>query len=131
MIGLNATMTTNVPAVQKAVDRAAFKNMGHAGARIRKDAQESIDVSPDPSPKGTPPHTRRKQLPRAIVFDYAKREQSAVIGPRFSVVADAGAAHEFGEEFRGDDFDERPYMFPALEKNLPRFAQDWAGAVGE
>jgi hypothetical protein len=131
MIGLKVTSQLSPAPVIKAADKAAFRNMGHAGARIRKDAQESIVVSPEPSLPGTPPHTRKRQLPRAIRFDYDKREQSAVIGPRFSVVGEAGEAHEFGGEFRGDTFDERPYMLPALERNIPRFAQDWEGSIGE
>lgn len=129
--GISVTVSIDAAPIAKAAEKAAFRNMGHAAARIRKDAQESIDVAEGPSPAGTPPHTRKKQLPRAITFDYARSEQSAVIGPRASVVGEAGAAHELGGEFRGGEFDERPYMLPALEKNLPRFAQDWAGAIGE
>lgn len=131
MIGANVTMTTRPAAVAKAVDKAAFRNMGHAAARIRKDAQASMEKAAGPSPAGTPPHTRKGQLPRAITYDYSRKEQSAVVGPRASVVGEAGAAHEFGEVFRGDDFDERPFMFPALEKNLSRFAADWQGSIGE
>jgi hypothetical protein len=115
--------------VTDAVDRAAFKNFGHAAARIRKDAIESIVVSPVASTPGTPPHTRRKQLTNAIVFDANK--DGAVIGPRFSRVGDAGAAHEFGGEFRGQLYPERQFMLPALESNLDRFADEWRGSVGE
>lgn len=131
MIGAKTTLIDNSKNVTKAVDKAAFRNMGHAAARITIDAKESIEVAPGPSPPGTPPHTRRKLLPRAIRYDYDRKAQSAVIGPRYSVVGEAGAAHEFGGEFRGDIFDERSFMAPALENNLGRFASDWAGSVGE
>lgn len=130
MIGAKVTVIDNSKAVTKAVDKAAFRNMGHAAARITIDSKESIEVAPGPSPAGTPPHTRKKQLPRAIVYDYDRKAQSAVIGPRFSVVGEAGAAHEFGGEFRGDLFDERAFMGPALDQNIPRFAEDWRGSVG-
>jgi hypothetical protein len=36
-----------------------------------------------------------------------------------------------GGEFRGHEYPERPYMAPALEKNLDRFAGDWAGSIGD
>jgi hypothetical protein len=131
VIGANVTFTDNSQAVTAAVDRAAFKNMGHAGATIRKEAMASIEVAAGPSLAGLPPHTRRKQLNRAIRFDYDRKAQSAVIGPRESVVGQAGAAHELGEVFHGQDFPMRPYMKPALDNNLDRFAADWAGSVGE
>jgi hypothetical protein len=34
-----------------------------------------------------------------------------------------------GGEFRGHEYPERPFMAPALEKNLDRFAGDWAGSI--
>ena len=68
-------------------------------------------------------------MPRAIV--YAADKESAVVGPRHSVVGEAGAAHEFGEEFRGTDYPERSYMEPALDANLDRFAASWGGSIGE
>lgn len=114
--------------VQRAVDQAAFRNFGHAAASIRKDAQASIETSPEPSEPGTPPHTRRrKHLQRAIRF--AADKEGGVVGPVYSVVGEAGAAHEHGETFRGDEFAERSYMGPALERALPRFASDWRGSV--
>jgi hypothetical protein len=131
VIGVKVTTETKPQAVTKAVEKAAFRNFGHAAARIRKDAVASIAKAEGPSPPGTPPHTRKRQLPRAIRFDNDRKKQEAVIGPRYSVVGTAGAAHEFGGEYRGQQFDERAFMFPALEKNIDRFASDWSGSVGE
>lgn len=130
MIGASVTTTNNVKAVEKAVEKSAFKNFGHASSRIRKDAMESIQKAEGPSPAGTPPHTRKKQLPRAIVYHNDRKAHEAVIGPRYSIVGTAGEAHEFGGEFRGGQFDERAFMWPALVKNVDRFASDWAGSVG-
>ena len=128
--------------VSDAAEKAAFKNLGHAASSIRKTAIESIKPAEGPSPPGMPPHThtagvtkkgkpKKGHLPRAIVFDVDKQKQEAVIGPRASVVGESGAAHELGEEFHGDDYPERPYMFPALETNAPRFADEYAGSIGE
>lgn len=80
-----------------------------------------------PSPPGSPPHTRRGQLRRAIVF--AATNDSAVIGPRYSVVGHAAEAHEFGGRINRNKYPERPTMGPALNRNLARFASDWAGTI--
>ena len=131
MIGLEVKTEDHTHRVVDATERATFRNLGHAAGRIRRDAIESIVVAEGASEPGTPPHTRRRQLNRAITFDNDRALQEAVIGPRASVVGEAGAAHEFGEEFKGIDYDERAYMGPALEKNVDRFAGDWAGSIGE
>jgi hypothetical protein len=131
MIGTAVQIVNQLARVKAAADRAAFRNLGHAAASLRKAAIESIETSDEPSAPGQPPHTRSGHLPRAIRFDVDRAKQEAVIGPQASVVGESGAAHELGEEFHGQDFPERPYMFPALEDNLDRFASDWAGSIGE
>lgn len=129
------------PIIERAKD-AGFRNTGHAAASIRKTAIESMEEAEGPSPPGEPPHTHtsgvtrkgRKRpgvLPKSITFDNDRESQTALIGPRFSVVGLAGEAHEFGGEFRGDDYPERPFMEPALMQNIDRFASDWAGSIGE
>ena len=70
-------------------------------------------------------------LRESIAYEVDRHRLSSLIGPRASVVGEAGAAHEFGEEFRGTDYDERPYMGPALDVNLDRFAADWKGTIGD
>ena len=132
MIGAGSNMQVHPEKVTKAVEKAAFKNFGHAAARIRKDARESLLKAEGPSAPGTPPHTHKRQfLKNAITFDNDRASQEAVIGPRFSRVGESGKAHEFGGEYKGADFPERKFMLPAMEKNLDRFAGDWAGSVGE
>lgn len=137
--------------IVKAVDKAAFRNFGHAAAGIRKTAQGKIEKAPvvrksrrkkikrtgkmvtvsrartQPSRPGTPPHTRRGQVRRAITFDADKT--GAVIGPRFSVMGTSAEAHELGGNYKGSHFDERPFMRPSLEENAGRFARDWQGSV--
>jgi hypothetical protein len=131
MIGLTFQFDDQTNRVASASDQAKFRNLGHAAASIRKTAIESIPVAEGPSEPGTPPHTRRRQLKRAIKFDNDKTSQTAVIGPEASIVGEAGAAHEFGGEFRGEDYPERSFMEPALEANTDRFASEWAGSIGE
>lgn len=130
MIGADTKVTTNPSAVTKAVEKAAFKNFGHAAARIRKDAQALLIKAEGPSAPGAPPHTHARQfLKNAITFDNDKQANDAVIGPRFSRVGTSAKAHEMGGEYKGAEFPERKFMLPALEQNLDRFAGDWAGSV--
>ncbi len=124
--------------IDNAVTKAGFKNFGHAANRIRTDAISSIQFGKGPSQPGTPPHThgarltkkgkpRRGQLQRAIVYD--ADATSAMIGPRASIVGKSGAAHEFGGEYMGENYPERPFMGPAMLRNIDRFASDWEGSV--
>ena len=130
MIGAEVKVENHTQRVTDALERAAFRNFGHAAARISKDAKESLVTAEGPSPAGSPPHTHQgAHLRRAVRYDATKED--AVIGPLESIVGESGAAHELGETFHGFTFDERPFMAPALEKNLDRFNQDWADSIGE
>jgi phage gpG-like protein len=142
MIDIRVVIEDHFRRVLEATKRAVFKSLGHAAAAIRKTAIESIEPEEGPSEPGTPPHThtsgftkkgkpRRGQLPQSIVFVEDKAAEEAIVGPRASVVGEAGAAHEFGGEFRGDDYPERPFMWPALEENIDRFAEGFQGSIGE
>src|SRR5262245_60051243 len=131
MFGLTIQLVDQTARVQDAAAKANFRNLGHAAASIRKTAIESIVVAEGPSDPGTPPHTRRRQLKRAIKYDVDKAAESALIGPEASIVGEAGAAHEFGGQFRGEEYPERPFMEPALETNVDRFASEWSGSIGE
>lgn len=131
MIGVDVQIVDHTKRVKEASDRATFRNVGHAAATIRRDAIESIIVSPVASRPGTPPHTRRRQLKRAIRFDSNKERGEAVIGPQASMVGESGSAHEFGGAYKGQVFPERAFMGPALDRNRDRFAAGWAGSIGE
>jgi hypothetical protein len=140
MVELIVKLVNELAKIQTAAEKAAFKNLGHAAAAIRKDAIASIHFGEGPSKPGSPPNThgpsktkkgkdRKGQLQRAIVYDVGP--DSALIGPRFSVVGTSGAAHEFGGQYKQDNYPERPFMGPALIRNIDRFASDWAGSIGE
>lgn len=132
MIGFNLQIVDQMKRVTDATEKATFRNLGHAANRIMKDAKASLVTAEGPSPEGQPPHTHRgAYLRRAVRYDHDRKDQIAVIGPVASIVGDAGAAHEFGGEFRGEEYPERKFMLPALEKNIDRFAGDWAGSITE
>lgn len=140
MIEAVAIVTTYFEKIQKAADDAATKEFRIAAARIRKDAIASIHFERGASAPGTPPNTHRiiktkkgklhrGQLNLAIAYDANK--DGAIIGPVASIVGESGAAHEFGGSYKGEMYPARPFMAPALERNLDRFASGWAGSIGE
>ncbi len=115
--------------VRRAADRAIVNGLGHAGALIRKIARNSIKRNAKASPAGQPPHTRRGQLKRAILFAVEKSAGRVVIGPAAEMVGDSGKAHEFGGWFRGQRYPARPFMQPALEESRPRLPAFWRASV--
>lgn len=129
MLALRVKIVDRFERLRNAASQAAFRNFGHAAASIRRDAQESIERSDDPSAPGAPPHTRRGLLRRAI--RYAASDRGAVIGPVASLVGESAAAHEFGEEFHDTTFPERPFMAPARARAIPRIGGEWRGSIGE
>lgn len=116
--------------VEKAAQRATFENLTHAGAAIRLEAIGSIDVSESPSLPGNPPHTRdERRLPNAILFDAGTDD--VIVGPSAARMGQSAAAHEFGEFYKGQQFDERPFMGPALDSLAPALAEMWEGTIGQ
>ncbi len=114
--------------IRQKMNQASFESLGHAGAAIRLTARRSIRRSKRYAPPGSPPRTRHGQLRRAIV--YAREGNDHVlIGPGFAHVGPSAMAHEFGGRFRGGNFRKRPFMGPALSKNLPRLPRFWAGSI--
>lgn len=139
MIGFDFKYTDQTKAVKDAAAAGVFKNVKQAAATIRKDAIASIQPGDGPSQPGTPPHTqtagltkkgtpRRGNLQRAILFDVSA-DGVGIVGPRKSIIGDAGRAHELGGELFGDEYPERPYMEPALEKNLTRYGDSYAATL--
>jgi hypothetical protein len=80
------------------------------------------------SPAGTPPYTDKGLLPRSI--GYAVDGDSAVIGTQFSIIGTGGEPHEGGGEYKGDQFADRSFMWPALERKAPIFGRSFQGSIG-
>ncbi len=131
MIGMKATTVDETAQVEKAVDKASYRNLGHAAASVRKRAKESIKISDEPSRPGRPPHSRRGQLRAALWFAVTREESAttAVAGPRFSVVGESASPHEHGGRHQGAQYRRRPFMGPALRASIGRFRETWAGSV--
>jgi hypothetical protein len=109
--------------------QANITSLGHAGAALRLTARRSIRTRKKASPPGTPPHTRRGQLKRAIAYAVDKQRGVVVIGPEREAVGTSGSAHEFGGRYRRERYPKRPYMGPALEKLQDRLPDFWANSV--
>ena len=129
MIGLKARTEDRSKAVLAKAKEASIKNLGHAGAAIRLTARRSIRRGKKPSSPGTPPHTRRGLLKRALRYAVERDRERVVVGPAHGVVGPSAIAHEFGGRFRGDKYDRRPFMGPALMKIKDLLPRRWAGSV--
>lgn len=137
-----------IKAVRAAAVKAAVGNLNHAAASLRLRAQESIQKAPPESrvakqrgarrarhaasAPGTPPYTGRGALKNAIIYDKATTANlRAIVGPRASRVGTSASAHEFGGEYKGAHYPQRPFMGPALDKTADKFAGSFAGSIGE
>ncbi len=129
MPGLRVRITFDLPRIRRAVKRANVRGLGHAGAGIRLRAQRSIRKSGKPSSPGHPPHTRKGVLRRAILYAVEKDRQRVVIGPAFEKAGTSGMAHEFGGRYRQERYEKRPFMGPALIRQLPKIPKHWRGSV--
>lgn len=123
MFGLRFKSQINTTPVKRKVEATEIRTLSHAGGYIRKVAQHSIKRSPVASPVGTPVHTRKGQIRRAIHYGTRRSPYTSVfVGPTFAGVGPSGRPHEHGGAFRGQTYKRRPYMTPALQKTLPRLA---------
>lgn len=131
MFGFTTSTTDNTQAVQKAADRAIYKSIRHGAFSIRKTIRESIKKSPEASDPGQPVATRgRRGNVKNSIF-VAADDDTAIIGPRFSFVGDSMEAHEFGKRRGDQDYQARPTSGPGLTANTDRFADSFAGSIGE
>ena len=115
MIEIKVQSRMDVQKVLRKARRANIESLGHAGGAVRLTARRSIRQSPRASAAGTPPHTRRGLLRRAIVYAVEKYRQLVVIGPAYGMIGRSASAHEFGGRYRREHYRRRPFMGPALE----------------
>jgi hypothetical protein len=131
MFGFSAKVEPQVEKVSEATDRSIYRNVRHAAFSIRKTIRDSIKKSPDAAVPDQPVATRgRRGNVKNSIF-VAADDDTAIIGPRFSFVGDAMEAHEFGKRRGESDYEARPTSGPGLTKNTDRFAQSFAGSIGE
>ncbi|MGD9692391.1 MAG: hypothetical protein AB7G17_13220 [Phycisphaerales bacterium] len=136
------------PKVQRAVDRARRRALSKAGAFIRQRARTSMRRRRGSSAPGSPPHAHEGSLRRLLFFAYDPSADSVVVGPVGFRRSDAPNTLEFGGaatvtrrrtrprsggtrgvESRRVRIEARPYMGPALRKELPNLPKPWASSV--
>jgi len=130
-------------AVKGRLDRAARKVLSKFGAFVRRAAKSSIRKRRRASAPGEPPSSHTGLLKRFIFFGYDPGRRSVVIGPTRlnQKVGDAPAALEHGgpstvvegprrrRRKRRVKVEARPYMGPAMEKELPGLPAMWRDSV--
>jgi len=135
------------PKVRRGADRAKRRALSKAGAFIRQRARTSIRKRKGASPPGQPPRSHEGSLRRLILFGFGRASDSVVVGPaRLNRPGEAPNVLEFGGrttitrrrtkkngrrvlESRRVRIAARPYMGPALKKELPNIPKAWANSV--
>jgi hypothetical protein len=129
--------------VKKSADAATRKVLSQAGSFIRTTAKHSIRQRKKPSAPGQPPSSHSGLLRRFIFFGYDEARKTVVVGPmrlnqKIGAAPEAlehGGTSEVVEGFRGKRrkrkvrIRARPFMGPAMEKELPKFPSLWANSV--
>jgi hypothetical protein len=129
MFGMKCRSRLDARKVRKKAEAGTFKSLNHAAAAIRLTARRSIRRSSKKSSSGTPPHTRRGLLKRALLYNVDKAKMRAVIGPAYSIAGRSGSAHEFGGKYYGRKYPARSYMGPALRINKHRISKFWSASI--
>jgi hypothetical protein len=132
-----------------AVGRASAKNLSQAGSFFRRSARSSLRRRKKVSPPGQPPsvHTQdRVATLKNIWFVFDPAQRSVVVGPlklsgsrlEASDRQTVPSLHEMGgtavvggrrKRKRRAKYAPRPFMGPAMERELPKFAGLWANSV--
>ena len=133
-----------------AVGRAGAKNLSKAGSFIRRSARSSLRRRKKTSPPGQPPSVHARDpvaTLKNIWFVFDPGRTSVVVGPmklngsklQGSDRPTVPALHELGgtatvvdrrrKRRRRAKYARRPFMGPAMERELPKFEGLWANSV--
>lgn len=135
-------------AIIDAVGAANARNLSKAGSFVRRGARSSLRRRKKPSAPGSPPsvHTNHPVATlKSIWFVLDRSRLSVVIGPvrlngRSLLGSDRGTVPELMElggsatlekrkKRRRVRYSPRPFMGPALQRELPKFEGLWANSV--
>lgn len=125
-------------AVKGLMDKRTRQALSRAGAFVRQSARNSIRKRKAVSKPGQPPSSHAGHLKRLIWFAYDPEKQSVVIGPARFKEGEAPSLLEFGgkatRKRKGGKrvvatYQPRPFMGPALEKELPKLPSHWVKSV--
>ncbi len=127
-------------AVTSRVDAATRRVLSKMGAYVMTDARQSLKKRTGPSTPPAPPHSHTGLVKRFLFFKYDPNRRSVVVGPELlpGLRADNLRMLEFGGTRtvtrRGrrpgrQRYRARPFMRPALHKNLAKFPGLWRDAI--
>jgi hypothetical protein len=134
----------DAPKVIRSVDAATRRVLSKFGAYVRTAARSSIRKRKATSVPGSPPSSHTGLLRQFIFFGYDAANRSVVIGPTRlnSTSGTAPETLEYGgsakivRRQRGGkrvvstaNIAARPFMHPALNKELPKLPPMWANSV--
>lgn len=144
MIGLKVASFFDSAEVLAAVDPATRKALSRSGAFVRRTARGLIRKRKAVSKPDTPPTDRGGALKRLLFFGYDRQTSSVVIGPALFAARKSPAPKEpptlaleaggFVYRYRRDRLESsplapRPYMGPALAKNLSALPTYWKDVI--
>jgi hypothetical protein len=125
--------------VVDAMDKASKAALSKAGAFIRQTARSSMRKRKRASEPGKPPSVHVGTLKKLLYFAYDPAQRSVVIGPQKFAKGEAGPLNEFGgravrrdrrtRQKRTVTYVPRPFMAPALAKELPKLPARWANSL--
>lgn len=128
--------------VVRSVDAATRRVLSKFGAFVRTAARSSIRKRKKSSPPGMPPSSHEGSLRRFLFFGYDPARRSVVIGPaRLNKSSGAPETLEYGgrttvvrirrgkREKTRVTIQPRPYMRPALKREMPKLKPMWANSV--
>ena len=132
--------------VVSAADKATRRVLSRFGAYVRTSARSSIRRRKKASKPGGPPTNRTGFLKKFIFFGYDPSERNIVIGPmklNGKSGDDIPSVLEYGGNTTAYFWDRskqksvkkrikvaaRPFMAPALKKNLPQLPAMWKNSI--
>ena len=130
--------------VRTAAGRAKRKVLSRFGAFVRRTAKSSIRKRKKVSSPGKPPTSRTGFLKKFIFFGYVPASDSVVVGPikLNSKVGEIPRVLELGgkttvmtsgikskRKKKTVKIAARPYMTPAMDKELPKLPDMWRDSV--
>ncbi len=142
----------DAPKVMRSVDRATRQVLSKFGSFVRRTAKSSIRKRKKASAPGSPPSSHTGLLKRFIYFAYEPEKQSVIIGPAKLNAKEAGTPERLERSggpttivnrvFRRRDgrnrivkktrtiqIAPRPFMGPAMNKELPKLSAMWRDSV--
>ncbi len=147
MIGLKIDQAKGLffdsPKVMQSVDKATRQVLSKFGAYVRQAARSSIRKRKKSSEPGSPPSSHTGLLKRFIYFNYDPAAQSVVIGPvrldskegTAPEITEYGGTSKIIRKRRGKktvvsaEYPARPFMRPALQRELPKLPAMWANSI--